>query len=477
MASFQTHYERYMDQILEMPSGTHPVDPERLAQWIEAQHSEERQETARALASQIQYITHHEVIALCEKLVDELYAALDHSKPVVWWVGVPEKSGYMISLLCYHALKRKRYPEPSGFLGNATGFETGTQYIYFDDMSYSGSQIKDVMNSIIRQYTLDGNKFPLIYFGLMSITEYALNSLQTLKPVDHITLDKYTKALEGRTADERLIPSYLLGTTRVMNYSIPNPFRCFHGKLIPSLKRMIGELNYNRAMLYFDGEHSQVDSIVYFDHKVADSVSTFMKVLLYGIVPPYNFSPYGVYIDGIPNLSNKDLYMETFPRDPADKEVFSFVPFLRGCMPNNDTLNIWSRLFSCDMEYEESAYFVKDGKRIRDGTLLKEGASILTHLFYRQYNDMIKTIGEIEKWGPTDKTVQSVQKKLHPSGDVPIGELLRAHIPDWDDVLKRCPISWYKGYFRGGRHKTRLMKRRAKKGRATTKRRSMKRKI
>jgi hypothetical protein len=470
---FLKHYSDHIDTILAMPSGQHAVDPERLEQWIEAQYTKERQETARALASQIQYITHHEVIELCANLVDQLYAALDHSKPIVWWVGYPEKSGYMISLLCYHALKQKDYPEPTGFLTSAVGFKEGVQYIYFDDMSYSGSQVKDLMTKIVRTFAKDSKPFPSIFFGLMSITKYAEESLKVLTVVPYNGISRYeTDIKEGkRTAINGLIPTYYAGTTRVFEYKLKTPFPCFYGKVVPSLKDQIGELNYARAMYYFDGENTQVDSIVYFDHKVADSISTFMKVLLYGIVPPYNYSPYGTVDNAFKMHPHLDLYTETFVRDPADKEALTFVPFLNGCTPDEKSLRIWSQLFSDNTTYKNGAYSEKDGLVVRDNKLFKEYSDVVLYHFYRQYENFIEAFETLDV---DESTRKSIKDRLGKSDDErPIVTIIKEAVPNWDDAMTRCPFSWYKGFFKGGVRKARKT-RKTRKAKAKRARKSRK---
>ena len=403
-AQFQRHYAETIESILAMPSGRHSVDPDRLEQWIQAQQTVERRDVARKLANCIRYITHADVIRLCDELIDKVYADIPLEQPVAWIVGTPQKSNYMISLLCYHALQQKGYPEPLGFIQVPYGFDDTTLYIGFDDMTYSGSQLSKLLVKIAEHSILKSRQlqFPTIRYCLLSASEQALQYLKTLELFDmfaNLKDNTFQKKIQQMLQIANENPSLQLKN----RMKLPNPFPIYAGQIIPSLKSELGEKDYYRAVLAFNGYTA--DTIVYFDHKIADSVSTFMKVLLYGVVMPqtYKFKDIDEFHEQswdiltiIKNKCNcKEILNETPVSSNADKEHLQFIPFLRNCPSRSN--DRWIH----ELSGEKSIYFL---------------------------NNYSYVMTEDDRF-----------------------QLIQPPLKDWDDITLRCPFSWYKSYFRGGR--------------------------
>jgi hypothetical protein len=285
-----------------MPSGKHHVNQEKLQEWINSQASPRRREAASALAKQIRYFTLADTIALSAKVITEMYN--DPEKPISptnklkWYTGPTDKSGYLISILCYHLAKLSGYRLPDEILTTLTAndMDESTTIFYLDDMSYSSSQLKNILTKIrSKNPNLD------MRIGLTVATSLAERLLQTLNK----TIVSYQK--------------------------VPNPFKRYIGEIIPDIEEILGEKLYTDCIVYFSSFRSP-PCICYFDHKTADSASTFLYVLSFGPVPPSQLDFKRIYSGwGIPNkktnpyLNHKD--------DVCDKEIHNteFIPFITGC--------------------------------------------------------------------------------------------------------------------------------------------------
>lgn len=391
-STFLKHYSDHIAEILGKPSGQHTVNPERLKEWIEAQQSETRRALARALSEQTVYVPFDEVKDMCRTLVQQVYAAIPTDAPgkVIWWVGNKTKSGYFISLLCYHYLLELGLPNPADIVIDVVSFESDRIYLKWDDMTYSGSQIEKLNHTILQEYLKEGRtNYPDVRHCLIAATTNAVRRLQ--KPM---FLGKdYPIASRKYPA----FAAFLAGRQRVY---VDIPFQTYIVREFPTLDETLGAEMHYVCDWFFNREGA--NCAIYFDHKIADNVSTYMKVLLYGIVPPrtLNYKNWDnpFLIDDLVSkykkfqastLIREDRLREVGP----DSELLQFKPFINGCPPMSDQFSKWSPLPFSD--------------------------------FMQQYTEYARDMNDA-----TD-------------------------IPDWDDPMRRCPVSWYKGYFKGGAYRIR----------------------
>jgi hypothetical protein len=309
-ADFLANYKAHIDTILAMPSGHQSPDPERLQLWVDSQASERRRNAAQALANEIRYFTHSDVIRLCDKIITEMYN--DSEKPILedkilkWFVGGKDKSSYFIGLICYHIAKTKGYRLPDIILDNnfSTDECEGSTIFYLDDMSYSASQLRKLLAGIRTRISESD-----IRVGLCVVTELAKNILETL------------------------------GLGALSSIKIPNPFKRYYGEIVPDLKIKLGSELYLDCLLYFSAFFAP-PCICYFDHKVADAPSTFLSVLMFGPVPPtkFNFKAHGVH-HFLPKSANGKRIVN-YSKDDCDKKIehTQFIPFLSGCQTINTEL-------------------------------------------------------------------------------------------------------------------------------------------
>jgi hypothetical protein len=401
---FLIHYADKIEDILSMTSGNHAPDSVKLSEWIEAQASPRRRETAKILASNIRYIPHSETIQHCKSLITKMYN--DPEKPIPventlkWFVGPKSKSAYFISILCYHFAKIAGYRLPEVIM---TEFDyddcINSTIFYLDDMSYSGSQIVQLLMKIYETAALKSperinrkKRVNLnvikpepsdIRVGVCILTERAKNVLETFNYGGLTIADVYSKK------------------------PIANPYKRYVSEIIPDLQNVLDPQTYTDCLIYFN-PYRDTPCICYFEHKLADSNSTFLNVLRFGIVPPTDINYKFIYQHEERKWSKyKPYYNQN--KDICDKQIerTQFIPFINDCQ-------------SIDPDFIEKLkalpyhvfMLVEKGTKDEDGKNLEYG--------YYQIN--------------TSHNEALFEYK--------------------NSVEKRCPHSWYKNaYFAGGTKK------------------------
>jgi hypothetical protein len=331
--TFLKHYLEHIETILRMPSGKHDVDKKLLKKWIEAQASERRRVAAKALADNIIYITHAKLVGRCKDLVDDIYTdkrnAIPEENKLKWFVGQNDKSSYFISIICYHIAIQKGYRLPDEILIEFDHKDCANSTIlFFDDMSYTGSQASQLLKNIYIDevcselkptgrtlLTLDMARdipFSDIRVCMCYMTQHAHDYLET---IHWSHSDRATKRR----------PIYWEGgATR------PNPYKIYKPEIIPNIQEILGDQLYTDCIIFFN-PYRRSQCICYFDHKIADSASTFLNVLRFGQVPPSKIDYEFIY-DAAGRYSPLSKYYsqeeETVDKDIA---VTEFIPFVDGC--------------------------------------------------------------------------------------------------------------------------------------------------
>jgi hypothetical protein len=352
-------FKRHLPGLLTRESGIHTPDPARLELWVNSQVSERRRRAARALADNLNFFSFEDVRNMCKELVKKLYAKkIPDDKELIWFGVDSGKSGMFIAALCYHYAAEMGLRLPFRIFDffiptNAVDFSK-TVAMCVDDMSYSGSQmstrLRNIKSDIISQKMSMGSTD--IRVGFISISELGLGELSKNHPY----------------------------------------IRFESGHVIPSLRRVLGDQQYMDCIIYFSLH--KPNNFTYFEHKIADDISTFMKVFKYGPVPPAtvsftheNLRKYGedtwelTLRDLRKEIDNIDSYLtqSADPIDPGKEEInkIQFIPFINGCelpasriaaledMNYIKFLNIWDE--DDDKEYARCprAFYknLKGGKR------------------------------------------------------------------------------------------------------------------
>jgi hypothetical protein len=417
-ARFMKDYDNHIQTILAMPSGTHPVNTEKLEDWIESQQSQTRRDVARALSKHIVYISHHEVIDRCRDLVHQFYtqylpAQSLETPTIVLFTHRRGKSGYMVALLFYYWVQQLGFQVPTLMVDKLYPHlikDPTCVFAYVDDMSYSGSQLSQILASyaILPSY-IEKIPYPKFWIGFVAMTQHAQDLLTTIAPFEdsHISRNQVNDivAKNPNIAPQNIRPVQNR-IQDIEHIKIQNPFTIYASRVIPSIRAQLGDEMFIAAHLFFNSEPA--DCIVYFDHKIADSPSTFLKVLLFGPVPAVN---------------------ALFPGDQFDKK-------------NED-------------EDDSYGFWVPDAA-LRDVRIYDRGKDGTTHV--TQFKPFIEGCNVLD-----DATKEAW-------GKVPYAEFLTGHVwsdgpwpvslNSFDNVDIRCPRSWYKTMFVGGKrkHKTRRSK-------------------
>jgi hypothetical protein len=331
-ANFLKDYNAHIKEILTKPSGEHVVDPARVKSWVDAQASERRRIAAAALASNIRYITHHELIRHCETLMEKMYT--DPEKPISdtslkWFVGPKTKSSYFISLICYDIVIKTGKRPPDKIICENLEYEECTKctLFYLDDMSYSGSQIYNLLLNIHVEAARHNPSF------VNTKKMINMNKLEAV-PLDiRIGICVLTERAEKQLSVFNYKFAYTRGIRGFGDKPIPNPYKRYSSEILPDLNTLLGDELFTDCLIYFN-PYSDSSCICYFDHKVADSNSTFTNVLRFGVVPPtvinYNF----IYEHNERRFSIYKKYY-TQEKESCDKEIVNtqFIPFITNCQP------------------------------------------------------------------------------------------------------------------------------------------------
>lgn len=363
---FLKDYDEHIQTILSMSSGTHPVNPEKLEEWITSQQSVTRRDVARALSKEIVYITHREVIDRCKDLVNQFYSQYLNTQKletptIVLFTHRRGKSGYMIALLFYYWVQQLGFPLPSMMVDEFYPHlinDSNCVFAYVDDMSYSGSQISQILSkfAILPSY-IEKTAYPKFWIGFVAITEYAYVQLERLSPFQEASVSQnlvQTIVSKNPNIAQHNIRPIKNRKQHIKYMQIQNPFTIYASRIIPSLRKKLGDAMYVAARIFFNSDDA--DCILYFDHKVADSPSTFMKVLVFGPVPATNAIFAATQYD-TNNTNENDSYefwasdsvlrrIRTYDRGKdGNSEVTQFKPFIEGCHElSEETKTIWSKV-------------------------------------------------------------------------------------------------------------------------------------
>jgi len=417
--TFLRHYNEHIDDILTKPSGTHAPDPELLNQWISAQASERRRTAAKALADNIRYITHKELIERCNILIDKLYAdPIPAGNKLKWYVGNKTKSVYFMSLICYHIVKEKKLRLPDEILIEFTEDDCpGSTIVWFDDMSYSGSQMSKLISLIFA--TELKRKLQHIKDERNVIELKKENSDELMKSIQfediRIGICFVTKAASD-FLDLVNYDFFRLKKLKVIwDDPLPNPYKIYTTEIIPNLQDTLGPQLYADCVVYFS-PYRNPNCICYLDHKVADSNSTFLNVLRFGPVLPSSIDYRFIYKHEERKYSWDTLKpYYTQQEETIDRQIegVEFIPFIKGCsVPEDKKEELRSIPYHVLMLTSGGPDPDNEGKNI-----------------------------EYETYGIDNSAPIFAYK---------------------NSVELRCPLSWYKHeYFKGGAKKRRTIKRKA----------------
>ena len=369
--------------------GKHDINALKADNWIKAQKTPLKRKVADFLIKNTHHVSFKEYFNGIGTLISKNYPKIiKNAKNIIMYVGSTTKSTYFTAIIAMYWIKFYKYREPTIFYKALTADNITDPILYIDDMSYSGSQISDMSLKIykncvgkyvngcgIRSRAEDNHaysegrrrspeeygeeaakKVPKIHFLLYGINTVSKKKITNLFPIVIDIEEPIVKF--GKTL---LIKKRKLVT-------LPSPFKLYYVKYFKTLHEINAEMSY--LVNYFFSPYLNGYPLlsVYFDHKIADDSSTFMKVIVYGPIIPKcyslasreeNYAHFQQYfgqeeegaeakyvtdkvISGlekteimkiIPNLIEK--YSSEDPYDANDTRI-QFLPFINNCVINND---------------------------------------------------------------------------------------------------------------------------------------------
>jgi hypothetical protein len=251
-------------QVRDLTTGTHPIDSEKAKVWISSQLNQTRRMAAANLIANTMYITFNDMFAHVKGIIQKIYSELKNPENLYLYVGKPSRSNYFIAVIAIYFIRLLGLPDPK-ILHNLEDELVNQTVLIIDDMAYTGIQL----GRMYEKLNVERNGIKL-FVGLVAISEQAVEVLEKLP---------------------------LILVTNIV---------------VPNLKRVLGKRAFLELSYYFSPQtegHTQVS--VYFDHKIADELSTFTKTLMFGPIPPTNL--------GYDPLLQHDMY--TLLNGIVDQEV------------------------------------------------------------------------------------------------------------------------------------------------------------
>ena len=155
---FKNTYERNLNNILTTFQDVDgSLDRGKMNTWIEKQNTEEKKEACRVLSEKTQYFSFDETLTLLENATTKLLDALDNPVEQKLAIFLSKSDGKkaggslrMFAILGYYMLLKKGVPDDNIVIVDTfyPGLFEEYVHIYFDDFSYSGSQLKQILEKI-----------------------------------------------------------------------------------------------------------------------------------------------------------------------------------------------------------------------------------------------------------------------------------------------------------------------------------------
>lgn len=375
---------------------------EALTSWISRQHTPYRQQACQAFVDHSHYYTFLEAVTMLKTQINHALRDIQSSPrnhgmiciflPVEKGEEVGQSS-ILFGLYGYHVLTQSIPPEQIRFIDSddldrmkEENTLSSSTILLLDDFSYSGSQLK---SSIQQLYFLYQDTIHLSVC-LVGCSDRAKDSI-FVKPKSKTRFGvRYYRP-----------PQYL-----------SDNYKLYAGVVIPTMynlykQKKLDEETYLFMEYFFRPFNGNLKVSVFFEHKMADDLSTLSSILRYGaIIPP------GYKVSGSGSGSNpewkkhKDViqkeydFVDRITADMSPEEAYrvEYIPILPECsaMDSSHLRNIqsyYSIVLSCDLNIDQSkhiAHLVKIYKE-RHGTLDTLDETRLYDLMVEQYKKNIES--------------------------------------------------------------------------------------
>ena len=388
-------------------SGKHKIDDEKSKIWINSQLCPYRKKYAQILIENTHYITFESLFKHIKSLIIDIYKNIKGN--TYFYIQSKTDSVYFISITAIHYVK-KYYGIIPGIIfdvSEKTLKNLDGDIIIIDDFIYSGNKLKKQLEEIyLKSVFINKMNIPSIHIGVVGMTE---ESKQFLK-----FLNVY---------DKDIIP---LGYNKKgFKKGIKNPVNFYKSIKIESLPKKLGDKGFFNLLYYF-APYNYGNPIIslYFDHKIADSTSTFLRTLIYGPILPSDLKYDSDDLDSLLSINTKSdpqyLIENVIKNDEKNKikgiEKIKFVPFIENCnkklklknleyhwfVMSNDILN--ENMKNIDDILSKEEYLKKDN-------LEYENTNYGTGNYFK--DDILKNIDIVKKLqNPNDSPIVGIKIKI-----------------------------------------------------------------
>ena len=367
--------ERKGNELLHMKEDeTHPIDKTRVKNWIEFQPTKVQKTLAKYIINNTTYISWKEFYENCIIIFEKLHEKVVGKTYCIFFPNkmndsdIENKSNYWMTLLLYDYFKNKGYNLPSKIIilyKNKNNYKfTEEEYIFdyyiaIDDCSYSGSQMFDEYMKIINI------KSQSIIILLPYLSNIAFKQYSDLKSDKENKVDLINSVIISNIYDEGKYPPIKI-SNKIIEFCDGydeekiKMLSIWEEKGFEEMKKQQNELekkwfeeydkydetelnlsnkkDLDRFMLlvntYFPSliwSYKKDNLLCYFDHKIADYLSSFSSIYQLGIITGFKFDE--KYLNHPHNNSkikmNSKNKLNSLMSDGKIKNVY--YPFLKNC--------------------------------------------------------------------------------------------------------------------------------------------------
>lgn len=281
---FYDDYELNIGSLLkkrDLISGSYEINKELASEFINLQLNYRRQRAARNLVENTHYITFNQVFEYIRNIIIDIYSKINNNK-IYLYVGDKNKSSYFISVIAVYFIKLHNYKLPEivySLTDEILDIIETDNLIIIDDFAYSGSQMDSIISKLYYyRFLIQRKNLPDIHIGLLGATTHALNLLSKIN------------------IDSTLKRDYRLKFNKEIAEKFDTPFNIYYGVIYNSLYEILSKEEFIDLLYYFSPLTEGGPYIsLYFDHKLADDVSTFTIALSYGHILPSKLYDLGEY--------------------------------------------------------------------------------------------------------------------------------------------------------------------------------------
>jgi hypothetical protein len=350
--TFKVLYEENKDKIYMKPedgAGKHNIDTEHIQKWreqIAGLHYPSRNDEiptylkfADAYAKSLRYVSFAEFLDTIRKISAEIIELIKNSDHLIFIVdGGAAKSNIWVALLFFGELEKlglEKYKEKINWMPLDASDNNLPDYVksnpqkkfgtvYFDDMSYTGTQISGVAPNIIG---LDNLKY---YVAVPFITERAFALLSDEGIVFFDNTERVASLYEHIKEYYKDEPDTIKKIEMLCYGASPASLKGENHNMFNAYTR--GRKAFSCGFL----KHGQLP--IYFDHKIADYMSVLPDVMSFGIVPR--------------DLEYKTILNMGYKYNPPMKEAGSHMKDCYGeAPPHDETDGVCYKTFYKQIKY------------------------------------------------------------------------------------------------------------------------------